>query len=260
MRRMRASSLLMLVAVTVVSFSATDLMAQRGGGRPGGGFGGFGGGFGGGSVLDLAAREDVQKHLDLLPDQVDDLKKLADAERAGMRERFSGLDFGALRNGSEEDRAAAREKMQEVMRKATAETQKKVDAILLPHQSKRLSQLAMQRRLRGGVSSAFGNEELAGQLGISNRQREELQAKARAAEEELREKVAKLREEMQADLLAALTPEQRAKYESLIGAPFEFAQDERPAFGRGGQGGGRPGGGGGGQGGGRPTRGQRPGQ
>jgi len=255
MKVTRTNGLLVLVAMMAICLSSTSVMAQRGGGgRPGGGFGGFGGG---GGVLDLANRKDVQEHLELLPDQVEDLEKLAEDERAGQRERMQGLFSGFDRNASEEERNAAREKIQEVLRKSAAETQTKVDKILLPHQSKRLSQLGMQRRLRGGVSNVFGNEDLASQIGISDAQRETLQSKAQEAAGEFRKNVAKLQAEMQADLLKSLSPAQKAKYDELIGEPFEFAADERPAFGQGGPGG-RPGQGRtGGRTGGR-TRGQRP--
>ncbi len=270
MRLTRTNSLLVLVAVVAICLSGVNAMAQRGGGgRPGGGGGGFGGG--GSSLLDVAARKEVQEHLELLPDQINDLAKLREDEAAGRRDRFGGLDFRALRDGSDAERAAARAKIQETFRKAAAETKLKVDDILLPHQAKRLAQLATQRRLRGGISSVFGNEELSGQLGISPDQREELQEKARKADAEFRTKVAKLREEMQADLLKELlSPAQQAKYASLVGKPFEFAQDQRGqgGFGQGGRGGqpgggGRPGGrtgrpGGGQDRGGRP-RPQRPG-
>ena len=264
MRLKRTNSLLVLVAVMAICLSGANAMAQRGGGgRPGGGFGGFGGGS---SLLDVAARKEVQEHLELLPDQIDDLAKLRDDERAGARDRFGGLDFRALRDGSDAERAAARAKIQETFRKAAAETQGKVEEVLLPHQAKRLTQLATQRRLRGGISGVFGNEELSSQLGISNNEREELQDKARQADEEFRAKVAKLREEMQADLLKELlSPTQQAKYASLVGKPFEFAPDQRGGggFGQGGRGG-RPGSGrtgrpGGGQDRGGRTRPQRPG-
>ncbi|HJN11432.1 MAG: hypothetical protein QGH33_16185 [Pirellulaceae bacterium] len=259
MRLTRTNSLLVLVAIMAICLSGANVMAQRGGGRPGGGGGGGFGGFGGGSsLLDVAARKEVQEHLELLPDQIDDLTKLAEAQRAGQRDRFRGLDFGALRDGSEEERAAARAKIQEAFRKAAADTQVKVDNILLPHQSKRLGQLAMQRRLRGGITAALGSEEMSTQLGISADQREQLRDKAREADAVFRAKVAKLREEMQADLLKDLSPSQQAKYESLVGKPFEFAADERGPGGRGGRtGGGRPGGG---QERGGRTRPQRPGQ
>ncbi len=258
MRQTRANTLLVLVAVAVICLSSAAAMAQPGGGRggrTGGGFGGGGfGGFGGGGVLDIAMREDVQEHLELLPDQVDDLKKLAEAERESQRERMRGLFGGLDRNASEADRNAAREKIQQVLRSAAAETQAKVDEVLLPHQAKRLSQLAMQRRLRGGVSGAFSSDELTTQLGISSAQREQLQAKAAGAEEKLRQQVAQLRAEMQDELLKSLSPAQQAKYRDLVGEPFEFAQEER------GGGGGRGGPGGGGRPTGRPTRGQRPAQ
>ena len=113
----------------------------------------------------------------------------------------------------------------------------------------------MQRRLRGGIGGALDNEEIVSQLALGQRDIDALKAKAEKAEEAFRDQVAALRREMQADLLKALSPAQQAKYQDLVGDPFEFAADERTNFGQGGQpgggrqGGGRPGGG---------TRGQRP--
>ena len=134
MKRTWTNALLVLIAVTAVCLSGTSVMAQRGGGgRPGGGggFPGFGGG--GGGIIELALRDEVQKELELLPGQVDDLTKLGEADRAGQRERFQGLFGGLDRNASEADRTAARERIGAEMRKIAAETQSKVDEILLPH-------------------------------------------------------------------------------------------------------------------------------
>lgn len=72
-----------LIAVAVLAFLATDVMAQPGGGRPGGGRPGgggpgFGGGFGGGfrgtqslaqSAIGYLRVKEVQEEIELMPDQ-----------------------------------------------------------------------------------------------------------------------------------------------------------------------------------------------
>ncbi len=194
-----------------------------------GGPGGMGGFFGGGmSDIMILTREDVQKELELVDDQIEQLVKLRDNN--DMREMF-----GQIRDLPQEERAA---KMREVMEASQAKIKKSLSEILLPHQAERLKQLTMQWQMRGGGGLA-ASEDVAKELGISDDQREKLRTKARELERVLRKKLLE-------DLLKELTPEQQAKYKELVGEPFEFQQDDRFGPGRGGQFG--PGGPGGGRG------------
>ncbi len=199
-----------------------------------GGMGMMGGMFGGRAAeLMLLAREDVQKHLELVDDQLDQLTKM----REGMDMRQM---FGQLRDLPEEERAA---KMRELMQTAQQKIEGQLDEILLPHQAERLKQLAMQWQMRG--PGGLASDTVAESLGIDESQRDKLRTKARELEQQLRKKLME-------DLLKELTPAQQAKYKELVGEPFEFSADEPfGGFGRGGFGapGGRGGRGGGARGG-----------
>jgi hypothetical protein len=187
--------------------------------------------------LMLLDREDVKKELDLLDDQVAELKKLRDSN--DMRTMFEGL-----RDLPQEERMV---KAREIMETAQKKTQEKVDAILIGPQAGRLKQLMVQFQMRGG--SGLANDDVADKLGISADEKEKLRLKARELEQQYRKK-------MLEDLLKELTPEQQEKYKKLVGAPFEFQQTE--GFGPGGRGPGgpgAPGGRGGNAGGGRRDRG-----
>ena len=263
-----------LIGVLVISLATSDLQAQRGGNRGGGRFGqgGFGGGFGGfgGGSLALLAREDVQKELELLDDQIEEIEAARDDQQASIREAFSGFgrggnrgrggDRGRDRNadkgkkGGGEDRFARFREMREKMEK---ETQKALDEILLPHQSKRLNQLVLQRSLRGGasqVAAALSRGDLAEGLNVTEKQGESLQAKARTIETKLQAQIAKLRQQAQEELLKSLSPEQQREFKDMVGKPFTFTEPERGRGGRG-QRGGR---GRGGERGGRSERPRRP--
>ncbi len=140
-----------LAVVCVVSVCVTTALAQPGGrggrgGRGGGMAGGLGGG--GGGLTGLLARPEVQKELELVPEQITDLQKLGEGGRDRMREMFSGLQ-------DIEDREERMTKMRELMEKAQADLEKEISKILLPHQMKRLKQLAFQQRLRGGAGRAL---------------------------------------------------------------------------------------------------------
>ena len=225
-----------IAAIAAIGFCVGEANAQPGGG----GFGGFGG-----RPEDLLRRDDVRKELELVDDQIEKLEEFSNRQRESGRELFAGL-----RDLSREERA---EKFREIFAKRAEESQKEIGKILLPHQTKRLGQLAVQYRMRSGTSRGLTSGSVAEELGITEEQQEDIRKKAEEVQKELNEKIAKLREEARDDILQALTPQQRAKFKQMVGEPFEFQQQR---FG-GGQGGGRFGRGNrGGQGGG--NRGQRP--
>ena len=268
-----------LVGLLVVSLAASNLQAQRGGGRFGGGFGGFGGG---GSSLELLAREDVQKELELLDDQIAEVEDAREEQRDAVREAFSGFGRGGNRGGGDRgargnrdrqgggDRGQRREgedrfaRFREMREKMEKQVQASIDKILLPHQSKRLNQLVLQRRLRGGAAqtaSTLSSGDLADNLKVSESQGEKLQEKARSIEAKLRKEIAKLRQKAQEELVSSLTPAQQREFKEMVGKPFTFVEPERGrgGFGRGGdRGRGRGGDRGRGRGGDRSERPRRP--
>jgi Spy/CpxP family protein refolding chaperone len=213
-----------MVVVSVAVVAAAANAQPPGGGQPGGppgggrgfGFGGFGG-FGGGGLADTLRRDDVRKELELLDDQVEKLTKLAEARAGQMREMFSGMQ-----DMSEEERRA---EMQKRFEKARTESEKQIGEILLPHQMKRLKQLSVQLRLQG---PGTGIEGVGDDIGLTEDQKEKLRAKAEQLREDLRKKMAEWRKQAQDEMVKMLTPDQQAKFKSLVGEPFEFQQ---PQFG-----------------------------
>lgn len=221
------------------------------GGPPSGGRGGFGM-FGGGQAagLMLLMNPKVQEELDLVDDQIEDLKSLQEEMQTAMREMFSGM-----RDMDPEERRTAMEEMRGKMEKKAEEFQAEVDEVLLPHQSKRLKQLAFQtqNRVVGGFGGRGGlSDALKEELDITSEQEEKMQSAAEKAQEEMQAEMRKLQSRMEEKVLKELTDEQRKKYKELTGEPFDFGQmfGRGGGFGFGGPGGGGPGGGGrGGQGG-----------
>lgn len=180
------------------------------------GMGMMGGMFGGRSAeFMLLAREDVQKHLELVDDQLDQLTKV----RESMDPRQM---FNQLRDVPEAERAA---KSRELMQSAQQKLEEQIDDILLPHQVDRLKQLAMQWQMRG--PGGLASDAVAESLGIDRAEREKLRSRARELERQLRK-------ELMEKLLKELTPQQQAKYKELVGEPFDFGDDPFGGFGRGG--------------------------
>lgn len=271
-----------LLAVALMAFLATDVMAQRGGGRPGGGGGqggpgGRGGGPGGGPggrggggfgfgtpslgqmALGLLRVEEVRAEVELMPDQEEALKKM------GEQGRPERPDFN-FQEASEEERQEFFAKMQKQREEQNVKMQEQLEEILLPDQFDRLQEIAVQVL----DVNALTVKEVTEELKMSESQSEELkevqtklrdEMRAKMGEifqgggggdrDAMREKFAQLREENNKKVLDVLTSEQRSDFEKMKGEKFEIPEGAmRNMFGggRGGRGGG-PGGGAGGRGG-----------
>lgn len=204
---------------------------QGRGGQGRGGFQGFGqrgggfGGFGGGGAMGLLGREDVQKELDILDDQKQEIEALmedsSNARRDMMRDLFGG--------GGNFDREA----IQEAMEKANRDVEKKLDNILLPHQSRRLKELEVQFALRGrSLAAAVTNDTLVDGLKVTDDQKEDIEKAAESIQKELDAAIAKLRMDAIEKLMGkALTSQQQAKFKDMVGKPFEFQDTQRGGFG-----------------------------
>ncbi len=199
-----------------------------GGNNPNRAQGGGGGGFrGGGGMISLAMREDVRKEIGVTDEQVEKL-------RAKSRELMPQPGADGQRPNVD---------MQELTKKMEAA----VKSILTPAQVTRLGQLQLQRE----GPTAMARKEVADKVGLPEATRAKIQglveanaAKAREQgasrpenQEEAQKRMAEMRasrEKLQSDILAQLSAEQKAKWESLLGKTFTFQQ------GGGGGGAGRP--------------------
>ncbi len=290
-----------ILAVALMAFMVSDALGQGrrgqggpgGGGGPGQGRGGFGGGgrggpggFGGGGfggrggggsdmTFFLLRVDPVKEEIELMPDQEEAIAKITQPpSREGRdgqeRERF---DF---RNASEEERDEYFAKMREEREERSKKMREQLEEVLLPQQSERLEEIALQMR---GVD-ALRDDKVAGELKITDSQKEEMekvrdeiradQEKARsemrermqalfqgggdgdreAAFAKIREEGQKMREEAEKKLISVLTSSQQKQFDEMKGEEFEMPEDAfRNAFSRGGRSGGRGGPGGGGFGG-----------
>jgi Spy/CpxP family protein refolding chaperone len=190
--------------------------------------------------LELLRRQDVRKELELLDEQVQQLAGLEEKQRNAMFDslrRFNDRiakgdrmprrepgDAGRPRDpgnaGPPPDPRASFEQSNQALRNELSQ-------ILLPHQLKRLDQLQMQMRMRGGTMALFGRE-VAQELGITDDQREQLRPQVEGIERETQRKIAEIRRQAQQQVISLLSPDQQAKFRDLVGDPFEFANEPPP--------------------------------
>ncbi len=231
-------SLVSISGLTGCSGSASDEPPPRQFGPMGGGRGNF----------NLLNNDKVQKELALTEKQKEAVKKAFDDQRNG----FSDLP-------DSDDRFT---KMQELFKTL----QDKITALLDDKQKARLKEIQLQMQGPAGLA----NKETADALKLSDDQvekikqinetmqtdiRDTFQAAGQVNFNEVQDEITRLRKDGNDKILAVLTADQKAAFETMQGAKFEL-----PGGGFGGGFGGRFGGGGfGGPGGGGPGGGGAPG-
>jgi hypothetical protein len=206
-------------------------------------------------LTSLVGIPEVQKELGLSDQQKKDVSELTAETQRQMRSSMAGINFQELQDMSEEERqkvfADARKKAED----ANKQAEQNLAKILNDKQLERLSQLRLQRE---GIA-ALSRPEVAKQLSLSEDQMakiRDIQEQGRpgfggpggpgAPDQDPRDFMARIerqREKVQADVLAALTDEQRTKWAEMKGKEFKFPQPQFGGFGPGGRGGpGGPGG------------------
>lgn len=170
----------------------------------------------------------IQKELEVLPEQREQLDQLRTEVNAKLSELYKSLNEG--------DRTEWQKKYYEASKELGEETEKKVRQILLPHQINRLKQIALQMKLASaGYGSAYAltaDSDVADELEISEEQKSELRDKEKELQAEIRAKTQEfykqLNEEAREKLLSVLSPAQRQKLDRLIGDKFEWQVQTQP--------------------------------
>ena len=177
-----------------------------------------------GQSLYLLLTPQMQKELEIVPEQLEQLQKISKKSQAELSEGYK-----KLQDVPAEERQA---KYMELYRDLGEATEKEVRDVLLPMQIKRLRQIALQTKLQQmqwGASSTLMADELVAELGVTDEQK----VKFAETEKEIRAEIQKktqefykqLQEESRAKLLDVLTPDQRRKLEGLTGPKYEWKVD-----------------------------------
>ncbi len=272
--KLHKSLLMIAVATMAMMVADSNLLAQQqpgqrqggaqqrqGGQRQGGGQ--RPGGFGGGQAVNATALVDIKEvrtEIEMLDSQYEELKaaltKIREDARTqqGERPNFRELDEEARNKLIQEFRARAEKQRKTV--------DAKVKEILLPHQTDRLDEIALQVQ---GIRALL-QDAIAKELKITAEQkekmekvqtdaREKMQGQIRELfqsgdREKIREVFTQMNQQTEKDILAVLTAAQKAQFTEMKGKEFKLPEGAlrggRGGAGgqRGGQGGQRPGGGG----------------
>jgi hypothetical protein len=222
-------------AIVLAAMVSSDVCGQGRGGR-GRGFGGpgFGGRPGGGfNVMMLLGVEEVREEIELTEEQQEEIRKVAEEARSNRQPRGERPNF---RDMSDEEREKLFAEMRERAEKQAKEAKETLSEILMLPQMARLDQIAMQVQ---GVA-VLANAEVAERIGLDDEQVKTIKTEIDEAttgmrekireifsggggnREGMREKIEALRKDVDQEVLAKLTDEQRKKFEELKGEPFEM--------------------------------------
>ena len=105
-------------------------------------------------LLGLAMREEVQQELQLVDEQKDKVRDIADDMRDKVRDEMRGM-FEQMRDLSDEERRAKFDEIRKKFEAINADMEKEFDNVLLPHQIERLKQIDLQTKIRQRGASAL---------------------------------------------------------------------------------------------------------
>ena len=163
----------------------------------------------------LLSNPSVQKDLELVDEQMDQIRDIQKEFGSRIKEHIGDLSKGGF------DPNRARD-LGEVIRELKEEQKQKVSNILLAHQQDRLKQVALQMHMNSsGTANALSSDEIAEALGLTSEQIEQLKKKSKELQQRVDEKIKQLREEAKQELIGELSRDQQAKLKEMIGDKFK---------------------------------------
>lgn len=176
-------------------------------------------------LIDILKNKSIQADLEILDSQIEQLKLVREEMFRELNSKASELMSGNAHSGGEENRAA-KEELRSFIKSRTRDYQKMLDKVLLPHQQKRLAEIALQERIQkigphGVLLKSEYAAELSELLGLSAAQKVKLKSVGQQARKKLIEKIEKAKSEAMMEILAVLDTNQRSQLEELMGQPFE---------------------------------------
>ncbi len=177
----------------------------------------------------LLSDPSVQKDLELVGDQLDQVRSLQNDFAAKLKEKLGDLSKGGINPGRFDG-------IGELVKQSREDQKVRMKELLLPHQIDRLKQVALQKHMNSaGTAGALTDSSVAEALGISDEQKDRLKEKAKEIKADLAKKMEQLKEDAKTQLLQELTPAQREQLKEMTGAkyksdPKDFENDIKRRF------------------------------
>jgi Spy/CpxP family protein refolding chaperone len=154
----------------------------------------------------MLQQENVQKEIELVPEQKAKLQEIAKKYAEGMQ-ADANTDWAKIRELPAEEQKKKMDEIRQVYAKRTEDVKKQVEGVLLPHQLQTLKKLETRTR----ASSMLYMPNVLEKINIT----EEQKAKMQKVREDIQKKMMLLQQETLDKTLEVLTPEQRKKLDEL---------------------------------------------
>ena len=187
-------------------------------------------------LMQLGYSSELRKELEVVDDQLDSVKELAQKYQQEMMEFHSknsklGIEIQKLYQAGKH--AEAQELGKEYQQKSDEFNDNYMDKaaeVLLPHQVKRLKQIAKQQGARYtnefqdefGIPSAFADE-----MGLSAEQKKRLVDVTTKAREDYYAAIEDAKKKAMDKIMSALTSEQKEKMQDILGDEFDQQAAQR---------------------------------
>ena len=172
--------------------------------------------FGGDDTFQSLHDPSVMKDLEIVEEQRDEI--------ASIQKDFSQRNQKLIKKlmQVQADQAKGKEIHDEMMA-MQKEKNEALSKVLLPHQLERIKEVSRQIQIDsyGGVAAALGYGQLATELDISDKQKKQMAEIQKELQSAIALKTEELRKAAKEKVLAALTPDQRAKLKDLTGVKFK---------------------------------------
>jgi len=149
----------------------------------------------------------TRKEIELVPEQAEKLKQIADRYRQQLQELYAPLRDPDL---SQEERRKLYRELGEKSRKLLEKTKQEIEGVLLPHQVEALKMIQLRMR----AAALLRSPAVLERLGLTEEQKKKIQRNR----EELAEKLNELQKEYFEEILEILTPEQVEKLKQTFSA------------------------------------------
>jgi hypothetical protein len=165
----------------------------------------------------LRGNQQIIEDLELVGFQYKELMQVQEDMRTGMRDLVQKIN------------AVKGEERERLINEFYGQFRKRVDEILLPHQAKRLRQIAIQstvvREGKINENGLLNHPAVIAEVGISPEQLKKMNEVAKQEAEKIQKELEKMREEARTNVLEILSDQQRKKLEEVIGVRFDFQSE-----------------------------------
>ncbi len=193
----------------------------------------FGSTTAGGDMMKLLQNKSIRDEIELVDGQYEKMQNVNKTVQEEMMKQIKGLmePAGGGKDRTESTRLRAQNlaDLMKKLKKQKEAAESQLKELLLPHQIKRLQELAYQVSLKngGGTVDALTRGKLKEELELNDKDVEKLKMKSRELNLRLEKEIAALREKARKDLLDELSGKQKAKLKELVGDDFELKEPNR---------------------------------